>query len=118
MTLLCSAASDVDPGNVAGSKSTEPAAANHNAAEQTVREQPVEQPAIVTAMEVADENLAQDGARESTPTRGDETAGTPPSSRAAEEEIRAPSPAPAEQERAPTLALAEASRMGGLPLPG
>ena len=115
MTLVCSTASDVDPSNVAGSRTIEPAAADHNAAEQTAPEQPVEQPTVVTATEVADENLAQDRARASTPTRGDETAGTPPPSSATEEEVRALSPAPAEEERAPTPAPVEASALEGSP---
>ena len=69
---------DVDPSNVSGSRTTEPVAAKHNITGQTAPEQPVEQPAVVTVTEVADEDLARDRAEASTPTRGDETSGTPP----------------------------------------
>ena len=80
----------------------------------------MEQPDVVTATEVADENLARDRAKASTPTRGDENAGTPPLSSVAEEEFRAPSPAPAEEERVPvpTPATAEASTLEGSPSRG
>jgi len=73
-------------------RTTEPAAADDNATEQTVRVQPVEQPAVVAMVEVAEENPTQGKARASTPTRGDETAGTPPSSSVVEEEDKVPSP--------------------------
>ena len=92
MTLFCSTASDVDPGKVASSRTTEPAAADYNLAEPIAPEWPVEQPAVVAATKFAEENPTQDTARASTPTRGDETMGTPPSS-AAEEADKAASPA-------------------------
>ena len=38
----------------------------------------MEQPAVVAATVVADKNPAPDETRASTPTRGDETVGTPP----------------------------------------
>jgi len=118
LILLCSAASDVDPSNVAGSRTTEPAAADHNAAEFTVCEQPVEHPTVVAAAEVTEENPAQDKAKASTPTRGNETTGTPPPTSALEEEDKVPSPSLAEEERAPTPAPAEASTLEGSPSRG
>ena len=45
-------------------------AAEQNIVGQTAPEQPVEQPAVVTAKEVADEDLARDWARASTPKWG------------------------------------------------
>ena len=90
--FFVSAASDVDPSNVAGLRTTEPAVANENAAEQTVREQPVEQPAVVAVAETAEEDPAQDKAGVSTPTRGDETAATPPPSSVVEEGDKVPTP--------------------------
>jgi len=66
-------------------RTTETAVADENAAEQTIREQPVEQPTVVAVAETTEENPAQDKAAVSTPTRGDETAGTPPPSSVAEE---------------------------------
>ena len=66
----------------------------------------------MSAAEVAEENPVQDKARAGTPTRGDETVGTPPPSSAVEEEDNVPSPSPAE-ERAPTPAPAEASTLEG-----
>jgi len=72
----------------------------------------VEQPAIVAAVEVAEENPVQDKARAGTPIWGDETAGTPPASSAVEEEDKVSSPSPAE-ERAPTPAPAEATTLEG-----
>ena len=92
MTLFCSTASDVDPGNVAGSRTTEPAAADQNLVEPIAPERPVEQPAVVAVTEVAEENPTQDMAKASTPTRGDETMGTPPPSSGVEEGDKAPSP--------------------------
>ena len=99
-------------------RTTEPAVADDNATEQTVREQPVEQPAVAATTEVAEEDLAQDKAGASTPTRGNETAGTPPPSSAVEEADKVPSPAPAEEERAPTPTPAEASTLEGPPSRG
>ena len=99
-------------------RTTEPAAADDNATEHTVREQPVERPAVVAMVEVAEENPTQDKARASTPTRGDETAGTPPPSSVVEEEDKVPSPPPAEEERNPTPAPAEASTLEGSPSRG
>ena len=73
----------------------------------------MEQPAIVTATEVADKDPARDRTEASTPTRGDETAGTPPPSSVTQEEDKAPSPIPVEEGRAPTPALVEAPTLGG-----
>ena len=73
-------------------RTTEPAVSDDNAAEQTVREQLVERPAVVAVAEVAEEDPTQDKAKASTPTRGDETAGTPPPSSVVEEEDKVPSP--------------------------
>jgi len=67
--LLNSAASDVDPGNVAGLGTTEPAVADNDVADQTGREQPVEQPTVVSVAENAEEDSAQDKAGARTPTR-------------------------------------------------
>ena len=118
MGFVCSTALDVDPSNVSGSKTTKSAAADHNTMEQTALEQPVEQPAVVRAMEVADEDPARGRARASTPTRGDEAAGTPPPSSAAEEEDKALSPTPVEEARAPTPARVEAPTQEGSPSRG
>ena len=54
--LFVSAASDVDPSNVAGLRTTEPAVADKDAAEQTAREQPVERPTVVAVAETAEED--------------------------------------------------------------
>jgi len=54
----------------------------------------------------------------STPTRGDETTGTPPPNSAVEEEDKAPSPVPTEEERALTPAPAEASTLESSPSRG
>ena len=99
-------------------RTTEPAVSDDNAAEQTVREQLVERPAVVAVAEVAEEDPTQDKAKASTPTRGDETAGTPPPSSVVEEEDKVPSPPPAEEERNPTPAPAEASTLEGSPSRG
>ena len=79
-------ASDVDPGNTAGLRTTESAVADDNAAEQTVREQSAEQTAVAATTEVAEEEPAQDEARASTLARGNETAGMPLPSSVAEQE--------------------------------
>ena len=115
--LFVSAASDVDPGNVADLGTTEPAVADKDAADQTGREQPVEQPAVVPVAVTAEEGLARDKARVRTPTRGDETTGTPPTSSVAEEGDKVPTP-PAEEEREPTPVPAEASTPEGSPSRG
>ena len=59
-------------------------AVEQDVAGQTAPEQPMAQPAAVTATEVTDEDPARDRTESSTPTRGDGTAGTPPPSSAAE----------------------------------
>jgi len=59
----------------------------------------MEQPAVVAVAETAEEDPVQDKARASTPTWGDETAGTPPPSSVAEEGDKVPTPPPAEEER-------------------
>ena len=51
----------------------------------------MEQPAVAATTEVADDDPTRDRVGASTPTRGDETMGTPPPSSAAEEEDKAPS---------------------------
>ena len=78
----------------------------------------MEQPIVVAAVEVVEENPAQDKARASTPTRGDETAGTPPPSSMVEEEDKVPPPSLIEEERAPTPAPAEDSTLEGSPSRG
>ena len=118
ISFFDSVASDVDLGNVAGLGTTEPASTDKNAVEQTGREQPVEEPAVVSVIEDAEEDLAQDKAGARTLIRGDETAGRPPPSGVAEEEERAPTPPPAEVERAPTPVPAEASTPEGSPSRG
>ena len=85
---------------------------------QTAPEQPVVQPAVVPATEVADEDLARNRTEASTPMRGDGTARTPPPSSVAEEENKAPSPAPVEEGRAPSPALVEAPMQEGIPNQG
>jgi len=71
-------------------RTTEPAVADKDAAEQTAHEQPVEEPAIVVVVETAEEDPVQDKAEASTSTRGDETAGTPPPSSVVEEGDKVP----------------------------
>jgi len=78
----------------------------------------MEQPAVVAMAETAEEDPAQNKVGASTPTRGDETAGTPPPSSVAEEEDKVPTPPPAEEEKAPTLAPAKASTQEGSPSRG
>ena len=78
----------------------------------------MEHPTVVAAAEVTEENPAQDKAKASTPTRGNETTGTPPPTSAVEEEDKVPSPSLAEEERAPTPAPAEASTLEGSPSRG
>ena len=96
-------------------RTTEPAVADDNATEQTVREQLVEQPAVAAMAEVAEEDPTQDKAGASIPTRGNETMGTPAPSSAAEEADKVPSPAPAKEERAQTLTPTKASTVEGSP---
>jgi len=55
-------------------RTTEPAVADNDTAEQTAREQPVEQPAVVAMADTAEEDPTQDKVGPNTPTRGDETA--------------------------------------------
>jgi hypothetical protein len=86
--LFVSAASDVDPGNITGLGTTEPAVANKDVADQTGCEQPVEQPAVVPVAETAEEDPTQDKAGAWTPTRGDEIARTPPRAALWRNEIR------------------------------
>ena len=81
---------------------TEPVATEQSVAGQTATEQPVEQPAVATTTEVADEDPARGRARASTPAREDATAGTPPPSNVAEEGHKVPSPAPVEESKAPS----------------
>jgi len=78
VSFFASAASDVDPGNVAGQKTAEPAVVIENTTEQTTQGPTEEQPTVVTAAETAEEGPAQARTGASTPTRGDEAARTPP----------------------------------------
>ena len=73
---------------------------------QTAPEQPMAQPVSVPATEMVDKDPTQVRAETGTPTRGDETAGTPPPSSVAREENKAPSRAPVEEGRAPSLSPA------------
>jgi len=116
--LFVSAASDVDPSNVVGLGTTEPAVADKDAVEQTAREQPVEQPTVASVAETDKEDPAQVKARASTLTRDKEATRTPPPSSVAEEGDKVLTPPPAEEERAPTPALAEASTSKGSPSRG
>jgi hypothetical protein len=56
--FLVSAASDVDPSNIGGLRTTEPAVADKDAAGQTACERPVEQPAAVSVTETTEEDPA------------------------------------------------------------
>ena len=110
-----SAASDVDPDNVAGQKTAEPAVVVEDAARQTAQEQSEEQPTVVTMAESAEEHPAPARTGASTPARDDEAARTPPPSSVAEEGDKAPTPPPTEERRAPTPPRAEASSPKGSP---
>ena len=89
-----------------GSRTTELEAAEQIVIGQTTLEQPMAQPAAIPATEMVDEDPVQARAETGTPTRVDETAGTPPPNSVAGEENKAPSPAPVEEGRAPSLSLA------------
>ena len=110
-----SAASDVDPDNVAGQKTAEPAVVVEDAVQQTTQEQSEEQPMVVTVAESAEEHPTPTGTGASTPARDDEAARMPPPSSVAEEEDRAPTPPPAEERRVPTPPRAETSSPKGSP---
>ena len=110
-----SAASDVDPGNVAGQRTADPTVVVESAAERTTQEPTEEQPTVVTATQTAGEDPAQARAGASTPTRDDEAARMPPLSSVAEGGGRAPTPPPVEERRAPTPPRAEASSPKGSP---
>ena len=118
MSSFASAASDVDPGNMAGQRTTELAAAVENAAEQTTQEQAKEQPAVVTVAETVEEDPTPARTGASTPTRNDEAARTPPPISVAEEGDKAPTTPPAEEMRTPTPPPAEASSPKGSPSRG
>jgi len=113
--LFVSAASDVDPDNVAGQKTVEPAVVVENAAEQATQGQVEEQPTVATVAETVEEVPAQTMAGRSTRTRGDDAARAPPPSSVAEEGDKAPTPPPAEERRTPTLPRAGASPSKGSP---
>jgi len=57
--MFVSAASDIDPNNVAGQKTAEPAVVDENASKQTIRVPTEEQPTVVAAAETAEEAPAQ-----------------------------------------------------------
>ena len=78
ISSFASAASDVDPGNIADQRTVEPAVVVENATEQTTQEPTEEQPTVVTATETAEEGPAQARIEASTPTRDDEATRTPP----------------------------------------
>ena len=90
-------------------------AAEQSVVGQTATEQRVEQPAVVVAVEVADEDPTRGRAGVSTPTRGDATAGTPPPSSVAEEGHEVPSPAPVEEGKALSTTPAVAPTQEGSP---
>jgi hypothetical protein len=108
-------ASDVDPGNVTGQKTAEPAVVIEDTAQQTTQEQTEDQPTVVTAAETAEEGVAQARTGVSTPARDDEATKTPPLSSGAEEGDRAPTPLPVEERRAPIPPREEASSPKGSP---
>jgi len=100
--VSASAASDVDPDNVAGQRTAEPVAVVGDAAQQAVQEQPEEQPVATTVAESAVEQPAPAKTQANTPAGDEEAARAPPPSSAAEEESRVPTPPPAEEGRGPT----------------
>ncbi|XP_021321346.1 skin secretory protein xP2-like [Sorghum bicolor] len=107
--VSASAASDVDPDNVAGQRTAEPAAVVGDAAQQTAQEQPEERPAATTAAKSSVEQPAPAKSQGNTPAGDEEAARAPPPSSAAEEEDRVPTPPPAEEGRVPTPPRAGAS---------
>ena len=115
MSLFVSAASDVDPDNVAGQKTAEPTVVVKDAARQTTQERTEGQPTVVSAVETAEKDPAQARTGASTPTRDDEAVRKPPTSSVVEEGDRAPTPPPAEERRDPTPPRAEASLLKGSP---
>jgi len=106
---LLSAASDVNPDQVAEQGMAEPAAAVEDAAPQATG-----QPAAAAATTGADGQAAPASAAESTPPRGEEATRTPPLSTVVEEEGRVPTP-PEEEARVPTPPRAGASSPVGSP---
>jgi len=113
--ISVSAASDVDPDNVAGKRTAEPTAVVEDAAQQAAQEQPEEQPVVVTAAESAEELPAPARTRASTHVRGDETTRMPPPRSVAEEDNRAPTTQPSKRRRVPTPPRVEASSPKGSP---
>ena len=113
--ISVSAASNVDPDNVAGQKTAEPAAVVEDAAQQATQEQPEEQPTAMTAAESTEEHPAPAKTRANTPVGGDESARMPLPSNVAEEEDRALTTPPSEGRRIPTPPRAEASSPNGSP---
>jgi len=113
--IFVSAASDIDPDNVAGQKTAEPAVVVEDAAPLTTQGRTEGHPTVVIGAETAEEHPAQARTGASTPARDEEAARTPPPSSVAEEEDRAPSPPPAEGRRVPTPPRAETSSPKGSP---
>ena len=113
--ISASAASDVDPDNVASQRTAEPAAVVEDAAQQAAQEQPEEQRTVVTVAESVEEHPAPARTRASTPVRRDETARTPPPSSVVEEENRAPTTPPSKGRRVLTPPRAEPSSPKGSP---
>jgi len=110
-----SAASDVDPDHIAGRRTAEPAAVVVDAAQQTAREHPEEQPAAMTAAESAVEQPPLANTQANAPVGDEEAARVPPPSSAAEEEDRVLSPPPAKERRVPTPPRAGASSPANSP---
>ena len=100
---LLSAASDVNPDQVAEQRTAEPAAVVEDAAPQAT-----DQPATAAAATGAEGQSAPASAAASTPPRDGEATRTPPPSTVAEEEGRVPTPL-AEEGRVPTPPRAGAS---------
>ena len=95
--LFVSAASDADPDHIAGQRTAEPVAVVGDAVPQTM-----DQPAVTTVAESAEEHPAPARATAGTPMRDGEAVRTPPLSSAVEEESRASTPPLAEEGRVPT----------------
>jgi len=113
--IFVSATSDVDPDNVTGQKTAEPAVVVEDAAPQTTQGETEGHPTVVIGAETAEEHpaLARTGA--GTPAGDEEAARTPPPSSVVVEEDKAPTPPPAEERRVPTPPRAETSSPKGSP---
>ena len=107
--IFVSAASNIDPHNVAGQKTAEPTVVVEDASQQTTQEQTEGQPMVVSAAETTEEGPAQARTGASTPARDDEATRMSSLSSVAEEGDRAMTPPIAKERRAPTPPRAETS---------